>query len=182
MTTALIHLNYDTPDDVSLLSCSFVQNRFIISKQFSPFCSYNSPSDSTCGAYIYPMQAASLFPDYIYGLVQDSRALAMGPLSPSVTNTDLTCEDSNSAKLHTNYASMYGGFTGPRWFPTHRPVTRSFDVCFDLRPNKRLSKHCSGWWFEKPLHPLWRHCNESEGMGKYLHLISLWGCNYCSCP
>ena len=25
-------------------------------------------------------------------------------------------------------------------FPTQRPVTRSFDVFFDLRPNKRLSK------------------------------------------
>ena len=24
-------------------------------------------------------------------------------------------------------------------FPTQRPVTRSFDVYFDLRPNKRLS-------------------------------------------
>ena len=25
-------------------------------------------------------------------------------------------------------------------FPTQRPVTRSFDVFFELRPNKRLSK------------------------------------------
>ena len=29
-----------------------------------------------------------------------------------------------------------------------RPVTRSFDVYFDLRPNKRLSKQSLGWWFE----------------------------------
>ena len=28
----------------------------------------------------------------------------------------------------------------PGEFPTQRPVTRSFDVYFDLRPNKRLSK------------------------------------------
>ena len=28
----------------------------------------------------------------------------------------------------------------PGEFPTQRPVTRSFDVNFDLRPNKRLSK------------------------------------------
>ena len=26
-------------------------------------------------------------------------------------------------------------------FPTQRPVTQSFDVFFDLRLNKRLSKH-----------------------------------------
>ena len=29
-------------------------------------------------------------------------------------------------------------FTGPIEFPVQRPVTRSFDVIFDLRPNKRL--------------------------------------------
>ena len=44
-------------------------------------------------------------------------------------------------------------------FPTQRPVTRSFDVFFDLRMNKRLSKHRWGWWFETPSCPLWRHCN-----------------------
>ena len=34
-----------------------------------------------------------------------------------------------------------GEFTGPRWIPrTQRPVMRSFDVFFDLRLNKRLSK------------------------------------------
>ena len=44
-------------------------------------------------------------------------------------------------------------------FHTQRLVTRSFDVFFDLRPNKRLSKHSWGWWFETPSHPLWRHRN-----------------------
>ena len=32
-------------------------------------------------------------------------------------------------------------------FPAQRPVTRSFDVFFDLRLNKRLSKLSPGWWF-----------------------------------
>ena len=36
----------------------------------------------------------------------------------------------------------------PGEFPTQRPVTRSFDVYFELRPNKRLSKQSR---------PLWRH-------------------------
>ena len=45
-------------------------------------------------------------------------------------------------------------------FPTQRPVTRSFDVFFDLRlNNKRLSKQSWGWWFETPSCPLRRHCN-----------------------
>ena len=29
--------------------------------------------------------------------------------------------------------------------PAQRPVTRSFDVFFDLRLNKRLNKQSSGW-------------------------------------
>ena len=39
------------------------------------------------------------------------------------------------------------------------PVTRSFDVFFDLHPNKRLSKKWWGWWFETLSRPLWHHCN-----------------------
>ena len=45
-------------------------------------------------------------------------------------------------------------------FLTQRPVMRSFDAFFDLRLNKRLSKHSWGWWFEAPSHPLWHHCND----------------------
>ena len=44
-------------------------------------------------------------------------------------------------------------------FPEQRPVSRSFDVFFDLRLNKRLSKQSWDWWFETPSRPLWRHCN-----------------------
>ena len=50
----------------------------------------------------------------------------------------------------------------PGEFPTHRPVTRSFDVFFDLRLDKRLSKQSWGWWFETLSCPLWRHCNELQ--------------------
>ena len=47
-------------------------------------------------------------------------------------------------------------------FRAQRPVTRSFDVFFDLRLNKRLSKQWWGWWFETPSHPLWSYCNDSD--------------------
>ena len=59
---------------------------------------------------------------------------------------------------------LCGEFTGPRpgtgEFPTQRPVTRSFDVFFYLRPNKWLSKQWWGWWFETISCSLWRHHNE----------------------
>ena len=44
-------------------------------------------------------------------------------------------------------------------FTTQRPATRSFDVFFDLRLNKRLSKQSWGWWLETPSCSLWRQCN-----------------------
>ena len=56
---------------------------------------------------------------------------------------------------------LCGEFTGPGEFPTQRPVTRSFDVLFDLRLNKRLSKQPWGWWFETPSWSLWRQRNEN---------------------
>ena len=47
-------------------------------------------------------------------------------------------------------------------FPAQRPVTRSFDVFFDLHLNKPLSKQSWGWWFETPSCPSWRHCNDQQ--------------------
>ena len=39
-------------------------------------------------------------------------------------------------------------------FPSQRPVTQSFDVFFDQRLNKRLSKQSRRSWFETPLRSL----------------------------
>ena len=59
---------------------------------------------------------------------------------------------------------LCGEFTGPGEFPAQWPVTRSFDIFFDPRSNKRLSKQWWGWWFKTPptRSPLWRHCNENN--------------------
>ena len=40
-------------------------------------------------------------------------------------------------------------------FLAQRPLTRGFDVYFDLRLNRRLSKLSRGWWLEMPSRP-WR--------------------------
>ena len=50
-------------------------------------------------------------------------------------------------------------------FPSQRPVTRSFDLFFDLRLNKPLSKQWWGWWFETLSRLLWRHCNGKISSG-----------------
>ena len=43
-------------------------------------------------------------------------------------------------------------------FPAQRPVTRSFDVFFELRLNERLSKQSWGWWVETQSCPSGRYC------------------------
>ena len=49
-------------------------------------------------------------------------------------------------------------------FPAQRPVTRNFDVFFDLRLSEQLSKQLWGWWFETPSCPLWCHCNGNRSV------------------
>ena len=63
----------------------------------------------------------------------------------------------------------------PGEFPTQRRVTRSFDVYFDLRQNKRLSKQSWGWWFETLSWSLWRHCNifPDKSLGPFQERFSI---------
>ena len=57
-------------------------------------------------------------------------------------------------------------------FP-QRPVTRSFDVFFDLRLNKRLGKQSWRRWFETLSPSLRRHC---DGMTTNSSDPSFWKC------
>ena len=77
-------------------------------------------------------------------------------------NTRWLMMTSSNGNIFRVTGHLCGEFTVSGEFPTQRPVTRSFDVYFDLRPNKRLSKQSLGWWFETLSPPLWRHRNVSE--------------------
>ena len=72
-------------------------------------------------------------------------------------------QDKGSKKIHDDvikweHFPRYWPFCGK--FPAQRPVTRSFDVFFDLCLNKQLSKQSWGCWFETQSRSLWRQCNE----------------------
>ena len=71
-----------------------------------------------------------------------------------MANTMMTSSNGNIFRVT---GPLCGEFTGE--FPAQRPMTRSFDVFFDLRLIKWLSKHSRCWWFETLSHPLWRHYN-----------------------
>ena len=58
-------------------------------------------------------------------------------------------------------------------FTAQRPLTRSFDIFFNLRLNKRLNKQSWDWWFETSSCPLWRRCNVCSSRlvcNHFLHL------------
>ena len=66
-------------------------------------------------------------------------------------------------------------------FPSQRPVTRNFDVFFDVRLNKRCRNQSWGWWFETPSRSLWRHCNDMciciipQCVSQWYHVVRRWG-------
>ena len=72
----------------------------------------------------------------------------------------MTSSNGNIFRLTWLLDLCEGNSPVPGEFPTQRPVMRSFDVFFDLRLNKRLSKQSWGWWFETPSRPLWCHCDD----------------------
>ena len=79
-------------------------------------------------------------------------------------------------KFSALLAICAGNSPVPGEFCAQRPVTRSFDVFFDLPLNKRLSKHSWGWWFETLSGPLWRHSNECRMGHRKLKYHTLGGC------
>ena len=65
---------------------------------------------------------------------------------------------------------LCGEFTGHGESTAQRPVTRSFDVFFDLGLNKQLSQKSWGWWFETPSRSLWRHSNDDKNNWSHLRM------------
>ena len=72
--------------------------------------------------------------------------------------------------VHAWWRHQMETFSAPLAFSLgNSPVTRTFDVFFGLRLDKRLSKQSRRWWFETPSCSLWRQCNG----------LASKGCRYC---
>ena len=80
-----------------------------------------------------------------------------------------TMMTSSNGNIFRATGPLCGEFTGPGEFPAQRPVTRSFDVSFDLRPNKRLSKQSWGWRLETASWSLWRQYNAKRPPSCWRH-------------
>ena len=57
-------------------------------------------------------------------------------------------------------AICVGGLQVTGEFTAQGTVKRSFDIFFDLSPNKWFRKQSWRWWFETSSRSLWRHCND----------------------
>ena len=92
-----------------------------------------------------------------HSLIKSTRIMRIWKMLHMSANFMMTSSNGNILRVT---GPLCEEFTGDRWIPpAQRPVTRSFDIFFDLRLNKRLSKQSCGWWFETPSGSSWRHCN-----------------------
>ena len=93
-----------------------------------------------------------------------------------VGNISFMYDDVIKRKHYPRYWSFVRGIHRS---PSQRPVTRSFDVFFGLRLNKRLSKQSWGWWFKTLSLPLWHHSNGESLISEHLSVMAL---NYTRLP
>ena len=91
----------------------------------------------------YEQTSVKSEPKYEHFLLKNAFAIMMTSSNGNISALLANCADNSPV-------------TGE--FPAQRPVTRSFDVFFDLDLNKRLSTQWWACWLETPLCPLWRHC------------------------
>ena len=122
-------------------------------------------------AYIY-MYIYMYIYIYIYicvgnlAIIGSNNGLSTGPLGTNFSDILIEIHTFSFKKMHLKMSS------GKWWLfcldlnvLKQAKVMRSFDVFFDLRMNKQLSKQSWGWWFERPWPSLWRHCNLEVGVG-----------------
>ena len=98
---------------------------------------------------------------------------AMGKNKRHVTRKHhmMTSSNGNIFRITGHFC---GEFTGHRWIPRIKASDAGFDVFFDLRLNKRLSKQLWGWWFETPSRSLWRHCNDVDFTAIVMTAAAAW--------
>ena len=90
----------------------------------------------------------------------------------SRTQIEIYHDDVIKWKHFPRYWPFMREFTGQRWIPLTRPVTRSFDVFFDPRRNKWLSKQWGRRLIETPSCTSWRSCNDTKYV-TYCHGINI---------
>ena len=84
---------------------------------------------------------------------------ALQLFTSTIVNKTFCMMTSSNENIFALLAICVGNSSVTGGFPSQRPITRSFDIFFDLRVNKPLSKWPKRRWFENLSSWLWRYCN-----------------------
>ena len=101
-------------------------------------CLFGNSSFSSVlfSVFIYIHLKSINWSSYCFGRIIDEALRVVGNM--------MTSSNGNIFRIT---GPLCGEFTDHRWIPHTKPVTRSFDVFFDLCLNKRLAKQSWGWSF-----------------------------------
>ena len=151
------------PNDGCSLDDSWYLTLCIISLFERAYCSLTHQIRSYKSEAIPPLSGPNIMsheictqPCFVYSLVICMIHIPILPRVGSTALKQLRGWRHQMEAFHALLAICAGNSPVPG---DQRPVTRSFDVFFDLRLNKRLSKQSWGWWFETPSRPVWHHCS-----------------------
>ena len=125
--------------------------------------------------HIFSFKIPLFFNEQITGKENNSNHLNLDSLS--MTTRVRLARQSCIWRRQASLALCAGNSPVTGEFPAQRPVTRSFDVFFDLRLHECLSKQPRRWWFETPSCSLWRHCNVAHTRRRHWHD---WMCSFYS--
>ena len=124
---------------------------------FSHYCAWLWPSIATCLDICRHSNGKRQVP-YMYQSEFESLSWICAPRE-KCRHSDISWWRHQMQTFSALLAFCAGNSPVTDEFPSQRPMTRSFDVFFDLRMNKSLGKQSWGWWFETPFRSLWRHFN-----------------------
>ena len=99
---------------------------------------------------------------FLFYWLEQAVKLNASPGTASDDNVAIMMASSNGNIFRVTGPLREGNPPVTSGFPSQKSLTRNFDVFFDLRLNKRLSKESRRLWFETPSCSLWRHCNDHE--------------------
>ena len=119
----------------------------------APFCNRNV---HRCAHFFYKMvHCGTMSNAHLSNCICEIGLLRLGKQGCCMQNHD----DVIKWNHFPHYWPFVRGIHRSRWIPRTKASDAEFDVFFDLRLNKRLSKQPWGWWFETPSWSLWRQCN-----------------------
>ena len=90
---------------------------------------------------------------------------SMQSLKFSKKNINVYCSPLHDVIKWKHFPHYWPFVRGIHWSPVNSPHKGQWCralMFFDLRLNKQLSKQPWCWWFQMPLHSLWRHCNDTK--------------------